>query len=156
MPSKKGKHTHPVQVLKGAGTKLLRPRVVLLGVQAVVLGLPELSGKGGVCSQIPPPSWFSFASSLIWEAGPCPPPAAGGLCSLAPVPGGRLPGRRQPRNCPPGVSAESLHEGGVCAAWRGCPEPVLVEGVRVRGGPCSLSCQSPLLTLQVSHRRGVY
>lgn len=34
---------------------------------------------------------------------------------------------------------ESLHEGGVCATWRGTPRPVLAE--------------SPLLTLQVSHRR---
>lgn len=45
-----------------------------------------------------------------WERGPCPPPSAGGLCSLAPVPGGRLPGRRKPRNRPPGVSSQCLCE----------------------------------------------
>lgn len=41
--------------------------------------------------------------------------------------------------CPP----ESLHEGGVCAAQRGGPEPALVERVRVRGEPRSLKPEPP-------------
>lgn len=41
--------------------------------------------------------------------------------------------------CPP----ESLHEGGVCAAWRGSSEPALVESVRVRRGPLSLKPEPP-------------
>lgn len=52
--------------------------------------------------------------------------------------------------CPP----ESLHEGGVCAAWRGSSEPALVESVRVRRRPrLVLSSQSLPLPLQVSCRR---
>lgn len=121
------------------GTRLLRAGAVFLGVPTAVSGLVALT-IWQRRSLLPDASAILvlFTPPCRREPGPCPPPAAGGLCSLAPVPGGRLPGRRQPQYHPPG-----LREGGVCAAWRGTPGPVLVERGRVRGGPCSLKPEPP-------------
>lgn len=66
--------------------------------------------QGGSASQTLAPSCFSLASTQSWERGPCSPPGAGGLCSLAPVPGGRLPAKVQTRGSP-SVSSGSFARG---------------------------------------------
>ena len=86
------------------------PRAGLLDPQggSPWAGLACLS-QGGTASQTLALSCFSLASPQSRERGPCSPPGAGGLCSLAPVPGGRLPAKVQTRGSP-SASSGSLHE----------------------------------------------
>lgn len=70
-------------------------------------GIPEGAAQGGVAPSAGAILVFLGFSSAV-GSGPCPPPGAGGLCSLAPVPeGGCQEGanRGSPR-----VSSESSHE----------------------------------------------
>lgn len=122
------------------GTRLLRPRAVLLRVQAGVSGLAwtvcqmsrryhhlgspsPLRMEESLALALPQQQVAYTAWHLFLEGG-CQEGANPGISLLV---------------CPP----ESLHEGGVCAAWRGSPGPVLVERVRVRRGPCSLETEPP-------------
>lgn len=93
-------------------------------------------------SEVPAPRcWchlgFPWLFLSDWERGPCPPPGAGGLCSLAPVPGGRLPRRCKPRYCP--VCPRSPCTRPICSLEE------LTEACPDRGGyrRACLSPQSP-------------
>ena len=148
VPNQQSKHVGPVwspggireETCHGQGWTLGLPPPPRGGSPWAGLAWPAWPGE-----ELPPRCWRHLASLLASplsrERGPCPPPGAGGLCSLAPVPGGRLPARCKTGDrpvCPLGPRTRP-----VCS-WRGSPGPILVEGLR-EGLVLSSQSRSPQL-----------